>query len=119
MWEVEYTDEFATWWDKCNEAEQEDIDAAVEMLEANGPNLKFPYSSGVNASKFSHMRELRIQHNGEPYRILYAFDPRRVAILLIGGCKTGNDRWYEQHIKIADSLYDAYLIEIAEEIHHD
>ena len=55
------------------------------------------------------MRELRIQHAGQPYRVLYAFDPRRVAILLIGGKKTGNDRWYEKFVPIADKLYDQHL----------
>jgi len=119
MWEVEYTDEFGAWWEDRSEPEQEDIDAVVQLLEAHGPNLKFPHCSGINGSKFAHMRELRIQHKGEPYRVIYAFDPRRVAILLIGGCKTGNDRWYEQHIKIADALYEAYLIEVAEEVTYD
>lgn len=119
MWEVEYTDEFEAWWDKCNEAIQEDLAIAVNELSIYGPNLRYPHSSGINGSKFSHMRELRIQHKGEPYRILYAFDLRRVAILLIGGCKTGKERWYEQHIKIADALYEAYLTEIEEEVIYD
>src|SRR5262249_1954595 len=66
-----------------------------------------PHSSGIERSKHRHMRELRIQHEGRPYRALYAFDPRRVAILLIGGDKTGNDRWYEQFVPLADRLYDA------------
>ena len=55
------------------------------------------------------MRELRVQHKGDPYRMLYAFDPRRCAILLIGGKKTGRDRWYEEHIRNADRLYDEHL----------
>lgn len=58
------------------------------------------------------MRELRVQHKGEPYRIFYAFDPRRVAILLIGGCKSGENRWYEKFVPKADSIYDNHLIEI-------
>ena len=66
-------------------------------------------------SKHSHMRELRTQHEGRPYRTLYAFDPRRAAILLIGGDKTGNDRWYETHIPMADKLYDAHLDELKKE----
>ena len=49
------------------------------------------------------MRELRIQHEGRPYRVLYAFDPRRSAILVLGGDKTGNDRWYEEQVPVADS----------------
>ena len=61
------------------------------------------------------MRELRTQHEGRPYRTLYAFDPRRAAILLIGGDKTGNDRWYETHIPMADKLYDAHLEELKKE----
>ncbi len=79
-----------------------------------GPSLPFPYSSGVNGSKHSHMRELRIQHAGDPYRVLYAFDPRRVALLLIGGNKSANDRWYEEFIPMADRLYDDHLAELRE-----
>ena len=108
-WEVEYTDEFAEWWDSLTEAGQEDVAAVVELLEEKGPKLPYPYSSGINASKHTHMRELRIQHTGRPYRILYAFDPRRMAILLIGGDKTGNKRWYEKNIPVADKLYDEHL----------
>ncbi|MBK5276190.1 MAG: type II toxin-antitoxin system RelE/ParE family toxin [Desulfuromonadales bacterium] len=59
----------------------------------------------------SHMRELRIQHQGRPLRVLYAFDPGRSAILLVGGDKTGNNRWYKTHVPIADRLYDEYLDE--------
>ena len=55
------------------------------------------------------MRELRIQHKGDPYRVLYAFDPRRTAILLLGGCKAGNDRWYEEIVPLADNIYDEHL----------
>ncbi len=61
------------------------------------------------------MRELRIQHEGRPYRVLYAFDPRRSAILLLGGDKTGNELWYEEHVPIADTLYDGYLRELKQE----
>ncbi len=120
MWDVEYTDEFEAWWDTCSEAVQEDISSVIGLLELlAGPNLKRPYSSGINGSRFPNMRELRIQHKSQHYRILYAFDPRRVAILLIGGCKTGKDRWYGQHIKIADALYEAHLIEVSEEVIYD
>lgn len=61
------------------------------------------------------MRELRIQGGGEPYRVFYAFDPRRTAILLVDGNKTGDDRFYEIMIAVADRLYDNYLIEIGKE----
>lgn len=108
-WEVEYTDEFGEWWDSLSEAEQVEIDAVVRLLEMKGPQLPYPYSSGIKGSKHDHMRELRIQHAGRPYRTLYAFDPRRMAILLIGGDKTGNKRWYEVNVPIADRLYDEHI----------
>src|SRR5258705_347899 len=81
----------------------------------SGPMLLFPYSSGVEGSEYSHMRELRIQHGGRPYRVLYAFDPRSAALLLIGGDKTGQDRWYEQYVPVADRIYKAHLDEIEKE----
>ena len=107
--EIEYTDEFETWWDSLSEAEQESVAATVGLLETRGPRLPHPYSSGIATSRHSHMRELRIQHAGLPYRVLYAFDPRRAAILLLGGNKAGDDRWYEKHVPVADKLYDAHL----------
>ena len=85
------------------------------LLMEKGPQLPFPYSSGIEGSKHSHMRELRVQSGGSPIRIFYAFDPRRTAILLIGGDKTGNDRLYQEMIPIADRLYDQYLDELKKE----
>ena len=108
-WKVDYTDLFGEWWQLLSEKEQVDVAACVKLLRARGPMLGFPHSSGINESKHSHMRELRIQHRGRPYRVLYAFDPERAAILLLGGDKTGNKRWYEQNIPIADKLYDDHL----------
>jgi hypothetical protein len=74
--------------------------------------LRMPHSSGVGTSRHTHMRELRIQHEGRPYRVLYAFDQRRTSVLLIGGDKTGNDRWYEDYVPRADAIYDRRLREI-------
>ena len=106
---MEYTDEIGNWWESLSEAEQESIDASVRLLEQIGPQLGFPHRTGIESSRHSHMRELRVQHEGRPYRVLYAFDPRRSAILLIGGDKTGNDRWYEVFVPKADGLYDTHL----------
>jgi hypothetical protein len=113
--EVEYTDEFELWWNSLSELEQDDIAAVVTLLEEYGPTLPFPYSSRIGSSKHSHMRELRIQHAGRPYRVLYAFDPRRKVILLIGGDKTGNNRWYDENIPIADTLYEQYIEDLKRE----
>jgi hypothetical protein len=65
------------------------------------------------------MRELRIQRAGVPYRVLYAFDPRRVAILLVGGSKRGDNRWYERMVPLADRLYDEHLATLRREGHID
>lgn len=111
-WDVEYTDEFGVWWETLKEDEQDAIDVVVRLLEERGPLLGYPYSSDVRGSRHAHLRELRIQHRGEPYRILYAFDPRRTAILLIGGKKTGDDRWYDVFVPVADRLYDEHLNEL-------
>ena len=108
-WTVEGTDEFSEWYDSLDDAEQASVIAVVDLVEEHGPSLRFPHSSDVVGSRHGRMRELRIQHQGRPYRVLYCFDPRRTAILLIGGDKTGNDRWYEIHVPKADALYEEYL----------
>jgi len=77
--------------------------------------LRFPHSSGINDSKHTHMRELRVQSGGNPIRVFYAFDPTRSAILLIGGDKTGNDRFYDEFIPVADKLYDEHIEQLKKE----
>lgn len=67
----------------------------------------------------THLRELRIQHAGEPYRVLYAFDPRRCAILLLGGNKAGDNRWYEKNIPTAERLYYEHLLILKTEEKND
>jgi len=114
-WEVEYTDEFEAWWVGLNEEEQIDIDAVVGLLEEKGPHLPYPYSSDVKGTKYGSIRELRIQHKGKPYRILYAFDPRRAAILLIGGRKTGGTHWYEKYVSMAERIYEEHLKSLKDE----
>jgi hypothetical protein len=114
-WSVEYTDEFENWWETLDEDEQESVTSCVLLLEARGPMLGYPFTSGIEQSKHSHMRELRIQHSGRPYRVLYAFDPRRVAILLIGGDKTADNRWYDKYVPLADRIYDQHIEALNEE----
>src|SRR5690606_10640938 len=110
-WHVEYTDQFGDWWSGLAEGQQDDLTASVELLAALGPQLPFPHSSGIEGSRHGHMRELRVQSGGKPLRVFYAFDPRRTAILLIGGDKTGDGRFYEKFVPLADDLYDAYIEE--------
>lgn len=113
--DVEVTDEFIAWWDTLAEAEQESIRSLVQLLRRTGPALPFPYSSRITTSRHNHLRELRIQHAGSPYRVLYAFDPRRIAILLLGGNKGGDDRWYETFVPRADRLYDEHIAQLKKE----
>lgn len=108
--EVIVTTEFAAWYENLSLSEQRSVIRVVGLLEERGVALEFPFSSGINGSKFSGMRELRIQHAGDPYRVLYAFDPIRQAVLLVGGVKTGKgNRWYDEAIRLADKLFDEYL----------
>jgi hypothetical protein len=119
-WNVEYTDEFGAWYEELSEAIQNAIDRIVGVLEAKGPQLPFPYSSGIAGSRHGQMRELRVQSRGSPIRIFYAFDPRRTAILLIGGDKTGDKHFYENMIPVADQLYDEHLKELKKEgLYHE
>ena len=111
-WEVEFTDEFEQWWNSLSETEQGRVDARVQLLMERGPNLPFPFSSQIKTSRFPEMRELRAQAGGDPLRILYAFDPRRTALLLLGGDKTGDERWYEVNVPIADRLFEQHLKDI-------
>jgi hypothetical protein len=113
--EVEFTDEFDRWWGGLTGDEQTRVRASVDLLRQYGVALPFPHSSGVAMSRHTHLRELRIQCEGNPYRVLYAFNPLRNAILLLGGDKTGDERWYEVHVPIADRLYDEHLIELKKE----
>ena len=107
--DVEYTDTFGDWWRTLTQAEQEDVSAHVALLEERGPHLGYPWSSGLRGSRHSHLRELRIQSGGRPIRVFYAFDPRRTAILLIAGDKTGDERFYVRLIPVADRLYDEHI----------
>jgi hypothetical protein len=111
-WEVEFSDEFGEWWNQLAAAEQKSVDFTVSLLQDVGPVLRMPHSSGIEMSRHNHMRELRIQHEGRPYRVLYAFNPRRAAILLLGGDKTGNNRWYDDFVPRADAIYDRHLLEL-------
>ena len=114
-WEVEYTDEFGQWWHTLSEGQQDAVAARVELLMEHGPNLPHPYSSDIRSSRHGGMRELRAQSAGRRLRVFYAFYPRRTPILLSGGDKTGNDRFYEGYVPVADDLYDEHLDELRRE----
>ncbi len=115
MWLVEITDEFEAWFETLDDADQESVLFGIRLLESSGPSLGRPYADTVKGSKHPNMKELRTQSAGKPLRSFFAFDPRRSAILLIGGDKTSDARFYDRMIPIADKLYDIYLAELREE----
>lgn len=115
-WEIEYTDEFEAWWDSLDVDEQERVAVAVRVLEQLGPGLGRPWVDTLEGSRHPNMKELRPR--GGHLRVLFAFDPRRTALLLIGGDKAGLwTAWYEVAIPAADQLYDAHLTELRREAH--
>ncbi len=110
-WDIEFTNEFDCWWNTLDVDEQERIRSAIEILEEAGPGLGRPLVDSLKGSRHAHMKELRPP--GDHLRVLFAFDPRRMAILLIGGDKTNRwKEWYEEAIPEADALYDEHLDEL-------
>lgn len=109
MWSVEYAEEFELWWETLDESAQDAIDRCIYLLEQFGPSLTRPYVDRVKGSRHANMKELRIQHRGAPLRTLFAFDPNRTAILLIGGDKTSDGGFYVRMVPLADDIYDQHL----------
>ena len=87
-WVVEYTDEFFTWWEGLDQQQETTVAAAVEYLAEHGPMLGRPFVETIAGSRHPNLKELRPR--GGNLRILFAFDPRRMAIMLIGGDKSGD-----------------------------
>jgi len=115
MWDVEYTDEFESWWMTLTQPQQEALDDRIMLLAQNGPHLGRPVVGKIASSRHSNMKELRAAQEGS-LRVLFAFDPRRHAILLLGGDKAGNwQRWYDWAIPLADLRYDTHLKELKDE----
>ncbi len=112
MWDVEHTEEFGTWWEDSEPGDQERLTAAVELLEKLGPSLGGPLVDTLKGSKHPNMKELR----PGTVRVLFAFDPRRTAILLLGGDKSGHWKdWYVEAIPEADRLFDDHLESLIDE----
>ena len=110
MWEVITTDTFDEWFDCLNDSDRTNVIAGMLLLQELGPHLSRPYADTLNGSKYTNMKELRIQSKGDPLRAFFAFDPTRKGILLCAGNKTENEkRFYKSMIPLADNEYEAYL----------
>lgn len=115
-WKIEGTDEFVGWYRGLAEGEIDSVDAVVEMLGEEGPNLGRPHADTLEGSSLSNLKELRPPGAGKFLRILFVFDPRRQAILLLGGNKEGNwASWYKTAIPEAEGLYEVYIKELEAE----
>src|SRR4051812_8756296 len=111
MWEVETTRDVERWLMSLSSDDFEKIAAAIDMVEEGGPMLGRPTVDRIERSRHHNMKEIRSR--GGNLRVLFAFDPRRTAILLLGGDKTDDwTGWYERNIPIADRLYDEHLSEL-------
>ncbi len=108
MTEVIVTDEFKAWFGELSEDDDEAVSIVIGLLEERGVGLGYPHSSAIEGSKIA-LRELRAQSGGRPLRVFYKFDPKRRAVLLIAGDKTGDKRFYERMIPLAERLWGEYL----------
>lgn len=110
MWKVVTVDEFDQWFLALSEAEQVSVLTVIKLLEMKGPELSRPYADTLEGSKrVKNLKELRTQHQGRPYRVFFAFDPERQAVLLCGGDKTGDKRFYKKMIPIAEREFLKHL----------
>jgi hypothetical protein len=113
-WGIEFTDEFGSWFRGLDDDAKRAIAAAIEKLQESGPALGRPFVDTLTGSRLANLKELRPMRGH--IRILFAFDPRRTAILLLGGDKTGRwQEWYREAIPMAEQLYEVHLAELQEE----
>lgn len=108
-WDVQLDEDFAAWLDGLAADVRAEILAHAALLRERGPQLGRPYVDTLEDSVFTNMKELRVQFRGDPWRILFAFDPNRAAILLVGGNKRGDKRWYKKNLPIADVRFQRHL----------
>ena len=103
--------EFGAWLETLDEGSQDAIAIDVQVLEQVGPQLGRPQVDTLAGSKHANLKELRTHHHGHQYRIAFAFDLKRQAVLLLGGDKAGvaQRRFYKDLIKHADAIFDRHL----------
>lgn len=108
---VVYLNEFAIWLSDQDEDRRLRIIAHLDLLQQRGPLLSRPYAETLKGSRIAKLKELRVQHKSEPIRILFAFDSKQQAVVILGGSKQASKRWYDTYIPIAEKIYQDYLEE--------
>ena len=110
-WIVLFHDAFDAEFSSLKEDLQDELLAHARLLAEFGPNLGRPTVDTLKGSRHTNMKELRFSCNGQVWRVAFAFDPQRQAILLVGGDKGGVDqrRFYKRLIILADDRYDEHL----------
>lgn len=116
-WSIALGNEFDAEFDELPLAVQDDILALMQLLRTFGPGLGRPHADTLKGSAYGNMKELRFEADGGAWRVAYAFDPTRRAILLVGGDKSGGSekRFYRKLIAKADMRYGAHLQRLAED----
>lgn len=110
-WRVEFCDEFEPEFEAMAEAVQDELLAQLQVLERFGPELGRPQVDTLNGSKHANMKELRFKADDGVWRVAFAFDPERKAVLLVGGDKSGGSekKFYKTLIKSADARFERHL----------
>ena len=114
-WAVLTTDAVQAWWASLDDKGQRVLVRGQALLAVHGVHLGYPYTSKIRTSRHPHMRELRLLDRARPLRVLFAFDPLRRAVLLVGGDKTGDAQFYRRLIPVADRLYDEHVRDLKRE----
>jgi hypothetical protein len=115
-WLVLFHDDFVQEFEVMVEALQDELLAHAKLLAEFGPNLGRPTVDTLNGSNHANMKELRFSWNNQVWRVAFAFDPHRQAILLVGGDKAGADqrRFYKRLISVADDRYKSHLASLSQ-----
>jgi hypothetical protein len=106
-WEILETTEYAAWFAGLTETQQSSVDGRLMLLREKGPALSRPYADTLHGSTIPNLKELRVSSQGA-LRILFAFDPRRRAVLLLGGDKSIGHKWndwYPEAIRKAEEIF--------------
>lgn len=120
-WVIHFDDDFEEEFDELNENVRDECFSHLILLEKFGHELGRPHVDTLKGSKHANMKELRFSADNGVWRLAFAFDPKRKAILLVCGDKSGSSekRFYKSLIKRADQRFDKHLINLKKEVHDE